>query len=54
MWKLKYYLQVKTTDVLLYLMKQINKGKDRTLSHLLHNIADEYDPRPTKQWTISS
>lgn len=47
---LRFRLQPPVTDVILKLLLQVNQSKDRSLSWRLHNIADEYDPRPTGQW----
>ena len=38
------------TDLLLYLLKKLNRFKDTSLSLRLHYIADSYDKNPTRRW----
>jgi hypothetical protein len=38
------------TRVLLFILQKINPHKDRTLAWRLHDIADQYDTRPSGQW----
>lgn len=35
------------TDVLLWLVRKLNPSRDRALSWRLHDMADEYDTRPS-------
>ena len=44
------WLQDKLTRMLLWLLLKLNPSKDRCLSVRLHDIADQYDTRPTGQW----
>jgi len=39
------------TVLLLQIIKLLNPSKDRSLSFRLHGIADEYDTRPTGEWS---
>jgi len=43
-------MREKLTDLLLFLVRRINRYKDRCLSKRLHDIADQYDPFPTGEW----
>jgi len=36
---------------LLWIIRRSFKHKDRTLSYQLHNLADEYNPRPERKWS---
>lgn len=38
------------TALLVYFIKCLNPYKDRRLSRKLHNLADEYNTRPTGEW----
>lgn len=38
------------TTFLLWLVRKLNRYKDRCLSKRLHRLADEYNPFPTGEW----
>ena len=38
------------TEFLVWLIRCVNPSKDNVLSRRLHDVADEYDTRPTGQW----
>jgi hypothetical protein len=40
----------KLTSAILHLVLALNRCKSRELAHVLHRMADLYDPRPTGQW----
>ena len=48
---LKFRIIEKTTDFLMWLIHILNRYKDRNLSVRLHDLADNYDTRPTGQWS---
>ena len=43
-------MRYKATKFLLWFIQKINKSKDRSLAMELHDLADQYDPRPTGEW----
>ena len=53
-WNARYdereWVRSHLTDFLLWSLRRVNRYKDRCLARRLHNIADEYDPRPTGEW----
>lgn len=47
---LAFHLRPPATNVIIKLLLQVNQHKNNALARRLHNIADEYDTRPTGRW----
>ncbi len=41
-----FYIREETTYGLLWLVKKMNRHKDRVLAYHLRNMAEDYEPRP--------
>jgi hypothetical protein len=46
----KEYARDKLTNSAIHIVTLLNRYKDRSLAFRLHDLADQYDPRPTGQW----
>lgn len=44
--EIKLYLRNKVNNFLFYLIRTVNKGKNRVLSQKLFELAEEYNTRP--------
>lgn len=48
--ELRSYWDPVLTAVLLWALRKVNPHKDNRLAHKLHDMADQYDTRPTGAW----
>lgn len=44
-------IRYRVTGVLIWLIRRVNTMKDQSLAYRLHAVADEYDRRPTGEWS---
>lgn len=45
------HVKPRITSVLIRAIRAVNRHKNRSLAWELHDLADEYDPRPTGKWS---
>lgn len=47
----RYWIADRVTPALIHLIQVLNPSADNKLSRQLHQVADEYDTRPTGEWS---